>query len=98
MLFSDLDLPMTIAVCIASFFFIAALGLALRRAVVGPTPFDRVVALDLIGGICLCIIVLFSIVFDQGVLLDSAFAISLVSFLGTVAFARYLALGEGDEK
>jgi len=83
-----------IAFAISSVLLLAGLGLALRRVIVGPTPFDRVVALDLIGGLCLCLIVMFSIFFDQGVLLDSAFAISLVSFLGTVAFARYLGRGE----
>lgn len=93
-LLHELDPPLAIAFSIASLLLLAALGLALRRAIVGPTPFDRVVALDLIGGLCLCLIVLFAIVFGQGVLLDSAFAIALVSFLGTVAFARYL--GSGD--
>lgn len=86
---------MAIAFAIASVLLLAALGLALRRVIKGPTPFDRVVALDLIGGLCLCLIVMFAIFFEQGVLLDAAFAISLVSFLGTVAFARYLGREEG---
>lgn len=81
---------MTIAFAISSVLLLAGLALALRRVIVGPTPFDRVVALDLIGGICLCVIVKLAIFFEQGVLLEAAFAISLVSFLGTVAFARYL--------
>lgn len=74
---------------------IASFGLALRRIVRGPSAFDRVVALDLIGGLCLCIIVLLAIYFEQPVLLDSAFAIAVVSFIATVAFARYLGKG-GD--
>lgn len=90
MSFNDLNTPMSLAFAISSVLLLAALGLAVRRAIIGPTAFDRVLALDLIGGLCLCLIVMFSILFEQGVLLDSAFAISLVSFLGTVAFARYL--------
>ncbi|WP_162026671.1 MULTISPECIES: monovalent cation/H+ antiporter complex subunit F [unclassified Lentimonas] len=62
----------------------------MRRILMGPTPFDRVVALDLVGGVCLCLIVLFAVYFEQMILLETAFGISLVSFLGTVAFARYL--------
>jgi multicomponent Na+:H+ antiporter subunit F len=93
-LFSELDTPLTIAFAISSVLLLVGLVLALRRVVVGPTAFDRVVALDLIGGLCLCLIVMFSIFFEQGVLLEAAFAIALVSFLGTVAFARYLARGE----
>ncbi|HAV13986.1 MAG TPA: hypothetical protein DCX06_10935 [Opitutae bacterium] len=81
---------MGIAFAVSSIFLLAALFLAMRRILAGPSAFDRVVALDLIGGVCLCLIVMFAIYFGQGVLLDSAFAIALVSFLGTVAFARYL--------
>ena len=62
----------------------------MRRIMKGPTAFDRVIALDLMGGICLCLIVLLAVFFEQMVLLEAAFGISLVSFLGTVAFSRYL--------
>ena len=90
MSFSELNTPIEIAFLISSILLLAALGLAIKRILMGPTGFDRVIALDLIGGICLCLIVMFAISSEQGVLLDSAFAIALVSFLGTVAFARYL--------
>jgi multicomponent Na+:H+ antiporter subunit F len=92
--FDELGLPLAIGTLIGSMLLLAALALALMRVVRGPTPFDRVLALDLIGGTCLCVIIFFAIHFDQQVLLDSAFAIALVSFLGTVAFARYLGGGE----
>lgn len=78
---------------IAALCFLAALAVAIWRVAHGPTVFDRVVGLDLIGGLCLCLLVLFAIRFDQPVLLDSAFAIAVVSFMGTVAFARYLVKG-----
>jgi len=89
-------MPLAVANLIGSLLLLAALGLALVRIFRGPTAFDRVVALDLIGGICLCVIVFFAIHFDQPVLLDAAFAIALVSFLATVAFARYLGRGEEE--
>lgn len=96
MYFEELGTPLAIATLIGSLFLLAALSLALVRIVRGPTAFDRIVALDLTGGICLCVIVFFAIHFDQPVLLDAAFAIALVSFLATVAFARYL--GGGGEQ
>lgn len=74
----------------SSILLLAAICLSLRRVIQGPTAFDRVIALDLIGGVCLCLIVLFAVFFEQMVLLEAGFAISLVSFLGTVAFAKYL--------
>lgn len=93
MYFDELGMPMAIASLVGSLFLVAAFALALIRVVRGPTAFDRVVALDLIGGICLCMILMFAINFDQQVLLDAGFAIALVSFIGTVAFARYLGNG-----
>lgn len=90
MYFEELGLPLALGTLVGSLFLVGALGLALYRVVVGPSDFDRVVSLDLLGGICLCAIIFFAIHFDQEVLLDAAFAIALVSFLGTVAFARYL--------
>jgi multicomponent Na+:H+ antiporter subunit F len=94
--FEELGLFVALATLIGSLFLVAALALALLRIVRGPTAFDRVVALDLIGGVCLCIIVMFAIHFDQEVLLDAAFTIALVSFIGTVAFARFLGKGGGE--
>lgn len=96
MYFEELGLPLALASIVGSLFLVAAFALALWRIAKGPTAFDRVVALDLIGGLCLCIIVMFAIHFDQAVLLDAAVAIALVSFIGTVAFARYLGKGDGE--
>lgn len=82
-----------IALLIALLFLALALAIALWRIVRAESAFDRVVALDLIGGICLCCLVVFAIGFEQAVLLDSAFALAVMSYLGTVAFARYLERG-----
>ena len=90
MWFNEFDSPIAIAFALSSILLLAAICLAMRRIIQGPTAFDRVVALDLIGGICLCLIVLLAVFFEQMVLLEAAFGISLVSFLGTVAFSRYL--------
>ena len=81
---------------VATLLLVISFCLALIRIIKGPTPFDRIIALDLIGGLCFCLIVLFSIRYRQAVLLDAALVIALVSFMGTVALARYLARG-GEE-
>lgn len=94
MFFDELGLPLAIGTLVGSLFLLAALGFAVARILRGPSAFDRVVALDLIGGTCLCAMIFFAIHFDQQVLVDAAFAIALVSFIGTVAFARYLGGGE----
>jgi multicomponent Na+:H+ antiporter subunit F len=94
---NDLSFPLGSALVVASVFYIVAFVLALFRVIRGPTAFDRIVALDLIAGLCLSIIILFAIQFDQPVLVDAALVIALVGFLGTVAFSRFLER-KGDEQ
>ncbi len=67
-----------------------AVVLAFIRLVRGPSLADRVVALDLIGTLAMGMIVVYAIAANQPVLLDVAIVLALLSFLGTVAFARYL--------
>lgn len=83
-----------IALAIGLTLLVVALGMALWRILRAENSFDRVVALDLVGGICLCCLVVFAIGFEQAILLDSAFALAVMSYLGTVALARYLEGGK----
>ena len=90
----DIPTVISVALTIGLVFLLAALTLALWRIVRSDSAFDRVLALDLVGGICLCFLVVFAIGFRQPILLDSAFALAVMSYLGTVAFARYLERGK----
>jgi multicomponent Na+:H+ antiporter subunit F len=74
-----------------------AMFLAFARLVLGPSLPDRVVALDLIGVISVGIIAAYDILTKQPILLDAATVVALVSFLGTVAFARYVERRRQDE-
>jgi multicomponent Na+:H+ antiporter subunit F len=69
---------------------VIALFLALLRLAWGPSLPDRVVAFDLIVSLTLGIICSYSLLTDQSVFLDDALVLSLIGFLGTVAFAWYL--------
>jgi multicomponent Na+:H+ antiporter subunit F len=64
--------------------------LAFVRLVRGPSLPDRVVALDLITAIGVAVAGLYSTMHDKPVFLDLAIVLALISFVGTVAFARYL--------
>lgn len=70
-----------------------ALLLAVGRLLRGPTLPDRVVALDLISTLVVGIICMCALVFDQPVYMRDALVLAVVSFLGTVAFAYYVARG-----
>lgn len=74
-----------------------AMFLAFARLVLGPSLPDRVVALDLIGLISVGVIAAYDILTQQPLLLDAATVVALVSFLGTVGFARYVERRGQDE-
>jgi multicomponent Na+:H+ antiporter subunit F len=64
--------------------------LAFIRMVKGPTAADRVVALDLSSILVTAFLTALSIHQNEGAFLDVAIAYALVSFLGTVALARFI--------
>ena len=70
-----------------------AVFLALLRLVIGPSLPDRVIALDLMATLLVGFIAVYSIASSQTVLLDAATIVALISFLGSVAFARYIEKG-----
>ena len=72
-----------------------ALGaiLAFARLMRGPTLPDRVIAIDLIGVLIVCTLVVVASSNALAVFLDVAIFIALISFVGTVAYARYVERG-----
>lgn len=71
---------------------VAILGL-LYRVIKGPTIPDRVVALDAIGINLVAVIALVSIFLKTNAFLEIILLIGILSFIGTVAFAKYLEKG-----
>ena len=67
-----------------------AAGLTFIRLVKGPTLPDRVIAIDLIGVLLVCLLVLMAGATAQLAFLDVAMVVALISFVGTVAYARYI--------
>jgi multicomponent Na+:H+ antiporter subunit F len=68
----------------------AAFLVAFVRLLLGPSLADRVVAMDLMatvgsGGICL-----YAMLTAHPILMDAVMVLSLIFFLGTIAFAFYL--------
>jgi multicomponent Na+:H+ antiporter subunit F len=76
---------------------VLAMFLAFIRLVRGPSLPDRVVALDLITIQIAAMLAVDTIATGQAVFLDAAIVLALISFLGTVAFARYLERRGHDE-
>ncbi|MFH7566241.1 cation:proton antiporter [Oceanimonas smirnovii] len=77
-----------------SFVFLSlGLVLATARLLIGPTLPDRVVALEVIASMTIGFILLYSVAFDEPVLIDVVIVLALTSFMAAVGFARYLERG-----
>jgi multicomponent Na+:H+ antiporter subunit F len=68
----------------------AAACLTFIRLLKGPTLPDRVVAIDLIGVLMVCILVVTAAATGQQAFLDVGMVVALISFVGTVAYSRYI--------
>jgi multicomponent Na+:H+ antiporter subunit F len=67
-----------------------AAALTFVRLAKGPTLPDRVIAIDLIGVLMVCLLVVMAGSTGQGAFLDVAMVVALISFVGTIAYARYI--------
>ena len=74
----------------------AAALFAFIRLVLGPTLADRVVAVEVIGAIVAALIVVAAIHTGEETFIDIALVFALVSFLGTLGFARFVLRGPRD--
>lgn len=79
-----------VALAITVLCLTAALLAAAWRLLVGPTLPDRVVALDLVSMLLVVFLVVFAFVSGERAYVYAGLCLALVSFLGTVAFARYI--------
>lgn len=67
--------------------------MAAYRVIVGPSQPDRVIALDVIATNIVGLILVLDIRSGSRMYVDAALVIALLSFLATVALAKYLAGG-----
>ncbi len=80
----DIAIPVSFTLVMLSFIF------TFVRLLKGPSLPDRVISLDLISSIAIAITVIFAVHYNESVFMDVAVITALISFLGTVGFARYL--------
>ncbi|WP_404317981.1 Na(+)/H(+) antiporter subunit F1 [Bacillus lumedeiriae] len=64
------------------------------RLIKGPTIPDRIVALDAIGINLVAMIAILSMLLKTYVFLDVILLLGILSFIGTVAFSKFLEKGE----
>lgn len=64
------------------------------RVVKGPNAGDRVIALDTIGVLLICVIGLYSIIVKTTFFLEIILLLAILSFIGTVAFSKFIEKGD----
>jgi len=84
---------------------LVSMALAVARALIGPTAFDRLLAANSIGTFAIMLLALFGFLTDRPEFLDLGITYALLNMIGTLAvlkFFRYGALGfdhrEGDPR
>ncbi len=70
------------------------MGLALARALLGPTIYDRIAAINMFGTKTVLLIAVFAFLSGRGDLLDIALVYALINFIGVVAVLRLVEYGE----
>ena len=81
-------------------FIVASIGLGLAmvmvmiRAVLGPTIYDRVLALNSFGTKTVLLIAVLGFLMGRPEFLDLALVYALINFIGTVAVLKYFEVGD----
>ena len=79
---------------------LVAMALALVRAFLGPTVYDRVLAVNTIGTKTVLLIAVLGFLDGRPEFLDIALLYALINFIGTIAvlkFVRYADMGKAGE-
>jgi multicomponent Na+:H+ antiporter subunit F len=77
-----------------AFAVLIALGLTLARAFLGPTVFDRVLAVNSVGTKTVLLIAVLGFLTGRPDFLDIAIVYALINFIGVVAVLKYVKYGD----
>jgi len=69
---------------------LVSMALALFRAFIGPTVFDRILAVNTTGTLTVVLIAVYGFLDGRPEFLDIALLYALINFIGTVAVTKYV--------
>jgi len=81
---------------IAILVIVIAATLTLYRAIKGPSVYDRVLAVNLIGGKTVILLALIGFAYERLFFLDIALVYALINFIAVLAFLKYRETGRLD--
>ena len=73
---------------------LVAMGLALVRALLGPTVYDRVLAVNTFGTKTVLLIAALGFLTSRPEFLDLALVYALINFIGTIAVLKFFEYGD----
>lgn len=73
----------------ASLAILVIMVMALARALMGPSVFDRILAVNLFGTLTVVLIALLGFLIDRPEFLDISLVYALINFIGTIAVTKY---------
>lgn len=76
---------------------IVTMGLALIRAILGPSVYDRVLAVNMLGTKTVLLLSVFSFLMGRPDFLDLALAYALINFIGVLAVLEFFRIRALDE-
>ncbi|MGI9498750.1 MAG: monovalent cation/H+ antiporter complex subunit F [Geminicoccaceae bacterium] len=68
---------------------LVVMAMVLARALLGPTVFDRILAVNLFGTLTVVLIALLGFLIERPEFLDIALVYALINFIGTIAVTKY---------
>lgn len=95
---TNIPLSNNYALAVTSGAILVTMVLALIRAMLGPTVFDRVLALNMFGTKTVLLICVIGFLTDRTDFLDLALLYSLMNFIGMVALLRFSEYGSFREE
>ncbi len=89
---------MTAAFAVAAIALLVTMGLAVSRAVAGPTVFDRILAANAFGTKTVLLIAVVGFLTGRPDFLDLGLVYALINFVGIIAAMKYFKFGAFDDQ
>ncbi len=78
---------------VAAFAILVTISLALARAFMGPTLYDRILAINMVGTKTVLLIAVFAVLSGRTSMIDIALTYALINFIGVVAVLKIVEQG-----
>ncbi len=79
---------------VAGFAILVTMALALARGILGPTSYDRVLAVNMFGTKTVLLLALVAMLFGRPDFIDLALAYALINFIGILAVLQFVQIRE----